>query len=294
MKNKSVFSLLVIVVAFTLSIAVVPVQAAEYPTGPITLVNTNPPGGFVDIVGRAFASEAERHLGKPMVMVHKPGAAGLLGGALAAKAAPDGYTLLLNGSIVWLLPLMRDNTPWDMFRDFAPVGLVTRLTFVLDVHPSVPAKSVKELVALAKAQPGKLNYASGGGGGGLHLAAELFNLTAGVKITHVPYKGGAPGMTALMASEVHMMFSGLSAAVPHIKSGKLRALAVGGSKRFPLVPDVPTVAESGFPFSASGWYGVLAPRNTPQAIVTRAPPILSEIQPPGGRVADPMRAPRKA
>ncbi len=241
-----------------------------YPNRPMRLIVASSPGGPNDIIGRILAQPCGEILGQQIVVDNRAGATGLIGTELGAKAAPDGYTLLLgfSGPLV-MAPHLEKSLPYDTLKDFTPVSLAVNAPYVLLVNPSLPAKSVKELVALAKAQPGKLNYASGGGGGGLHLAAELFNLTAGVKITHVPYKGGAPGMTALMASEVHMMFSGLSAAVPHIKSGKLRALAVGGSKRFPLVPDVPTVAESGFPFSASGWYGVLAPRNTPQAIVTR-------------------------
>ena len=140
---------------------------------------------------------------------------------------------------------------------------------MLLVHPSVPAKSIAELVALAKAQPGKLNFSSGGTGTGIHMAGELFKLAAGVQIVHVPYKGAGPGMTALIAGEVNMMFNGLSPALPHIKSEKLRALAVGGDKRSPLVPDLPTVSESGFQFNTSGWYGVLAPRHTPQSVVAR-------------------------
>jgi tripartite-type tricarboxylate transporter receptor subunit TctC len=194
----------------------------------------------------------------------------MIGAELVAKSAPDGYTLLLgfSGPLV-IVPQINVSTPYDTLKDFAPISLVATAPYVLLVHPGVAAKSVKELVALAKAQPGKLNFASGGTGVGIHMAGELFNLAAGVKITHVPYKGAGPGMTALLAGEVDMMFNGLSPALPHIKTGKLRALAVGGDRRSPLVPELPTISESGFQFNTSGWYGVLAPKNTPRPVVAK-------------------------
>ena len=189
---------------------------------------------------------------------------------MVAKALPDGYTLLLgfSGPLV-IVPQIAVNTPYDSAKDFAPISLAASAPYVLLVHPGVAARSVKELVALAKAQPGKLNFASGGTGVGIHMAGELFNLAAGVKITHVPYKGAGPGMTALMAGEVDMMFNGLSAALPQVKAGRLRALALGGDKRSALMSDLPTIAESGYQFNTAGWYGPLAPRGTPRAIVMK-------------------------
>ena len=167
------------------------------------------------------------------------------------------------------MPQLNDATPYDPVRDFAPISLAASAPYVLLVHPSVPAKTVKELVALAKSQPGKLNFSSGGTGVGIHMAGELFNQAAGVRIVHVPYKGAAPAMTALMAGEVDLMFNGLSAALPAVKSGKVRALAVGGDKRSALMPGLPTISESGFQFNTSGWYGVVAPKATPQSVVSK-------------------------
>jgi tripartite-type tricarboxylate transporter receptor subunit TctC len=168
-----------------------------------------------------------------------------------------------------IVPNLNEATPYDAVRDFAPVSLAASAPYVLLLHPAVPAKSVKELVALAKSRPGKMNFASGGNGTGIHMAGELFNLTAGVKILHVPYKGAGPGMAALISGETDMMFNGLSPAIPQMKSGRLRGLAVGGEKRSPLMPELPTVAESGLKFNTTGWYGVLAPRGTPQPVVAK-------------------------
>ena len=205
-----------------------------------------------------------------MVIDNRAGAAGQIGTEMAAKALPDGYTVLLgfSGPLV-IVPQINVSTPYDTLKDFAPVSLVAAAPYVLLVHPNVAAKTVKELVALAKAQPGKLNFASGGTGVGIHMAGELFNLTTGVKITHVPYKGAGPGMTALLASEVDMMFNGLSAALPQVKAGRLRALALGGEKRSALMPELPTIAESGYQFNTSGWYGPMVAKDTPRAIIMK-------------------------
>jgi tripartite-type tricarboxylate transporter receptor subunit TctC len=241
-----------------------------FPSKPIRLIAPSSAGGPVDVIARIVAHGWSEVLGEQIVVDNRAGAAGMIGAELVARAAPDGYTLLLgfSGPLV-IVPQINATTPYDTLRDFAPISLVATAPYVLLVHPSVSAKSVKELVALAKAQPGKLNFASGGAGTGIHMAGELFKLAAGVQIVHVPYKGAGPGMTALIAGEVNLMFNGLSSALPHIKSEKLRALAVGGEQRSPLMPDLPTISESGFQFNTSGWYGVLAPRNTPQPIVAK-------------------------
>ncbi len=242
----------------------------SYPNKPIRLILPSSPGAPVDLVARILAPRWSELLGQQIVIDYRAGAAGLIGADLVAKATSDGYTLLFSfsGPLV-IVPQLNDSTPYDTFKDFAPVSLAAAAPYVLLVHPHVPAKSVKELVALARSQAGKFNFASGGSGTGIHLASELFNLAAGVKIVHVPYKAAAPAMTALMAGEVNMMFVSLAIALPHIRTDRLRALAVGGEKRFPLFPDLPTVGESGFQFNTSGWYGVVAPRKTPRAVVER-------------------------
>ena len=244
--------------------------AGPYPSRPIRLIAPSSAGGPVDVIARIVALGLSERLGQQIVIDNRAGAAGLIGAELVAKSAPDGYTLLFGFSgPLAIVPNLNDATPYDTLTDFAPVTLAASAPYVLLVHPGVPAKSVKELVALAKSQPGKLNYASGGTGTGIHMAGELFNLAAGVQVQHVPYKGAAPAQTALMAGEVAMMFNGLSPALSFVKSGKLRALAVGGTKRTSLLPDVPTVAEYGYDFHTTGWYGILAPKGTPRTIVNK-------------------------
>jgi tripartite-type tricarboxylate transporter receptor subunit TctC len=247
-----------------------PAAAQPYPNKPIRVIAPSSAGGPVDVIARILAPAWSEALGQPMVIDNRAGAAGQIGTEMAAKALPDGYTVLLgfSGPLV-IVPQINVSTPYDTLKDFAPVSLVAAAPYVLLVHPNVAAKTVKELVALAKAQPGKLNFASGGTGVGIHMAGELFNLTTGVKITHVPYKGAGPGMTALLASEVDMMFNGLSAALPQVKAGRLRALALGGEKRSALMPELPTIAESGYQFNTSGWYGPMVAKDTPRAIIMK-------------------------
>ena len=247
-----------------------PAAAQQYPNKPIRVIAPSSAGGPVDVIARILAPAWSEALGQPMVIDNRAGAAGQIGTEMAAKALPDGYTVLLgfSGPLV-IVPQINVSTPYDTLKDFAPVSLVAAAPYVLLVHPNVAAKTVKELVALAKAQPGKLNFASGGTGVGIHMAGELFNLTTGVKITHVPYKGAGPGMTALLASEVDMMFNGLSAALPQVKAGRLRALALGGEKRSALMPELPTIAESGYQFNTSGWYGPMVAKDTPRAIIMK-------------------------
>lgn len=244
--------------------------AQSYPGKPIRMVAPSSPGGPVDTIARITAQGMTETLGQQIVVENRAGAAGQIGADLVAKSPADGYTVLFGFSgPLAISPNVNDNTPYDTLRDFAAVTQVAAAPYVLLVHPSVPAKSVKQLVALAKTRPGKMNFASGGTGTGLHMAGELFNVTAGTRIVHVPYKGANPGVAALMSGEVDMMFNGLSAAMSHIKAGRVRALAVGGGERSPLMPDLPTVAESGLKFNTTGWYGIVAPRGTPQAAIAK-------------------------
>jgi|RhiMethySRZTD1v2_1073278.scaffolds.fasta_scaffold50272_3 tripartite-type tricarboxylate transporter receptor subunit TctC len=264
------------------------VTAAEpqYPSRPIRLIVAAATGGPNDLIARMAATPWGDLLGKPMVVDNRAGATGMIGMEMAARAAPDGYTLVLGfpGPLI-IAPMLADKPPYDALKDFAPVSLAVSAPFVLLVTPSLPAKSLKEFVALAKAQPGKINYASGGTGQSSHMAMELFKLVAGMDVVHVPYKGAGPSMTAMIGGEVDATFAAIPAAAPHIKANRLRALAVGGAKRSPLLPDVPTVGESGFQFDAASWYGVLAPKNTPRAIVAKLNNTLVQTL-----TAPPMRA----
>ena len=244
---------------------------AGFPSRPIRMIAPSSAGGPVDVMARVVAQGLTEVLGQQVVVDNRAGAAGLIGAELVATAIPDGYTIMFgfSGPLV-IVPHLGGKTPYNTLKDFAPVSFAIQGPYILLVRPSLPVNSVKDLIAFAKQQPGKLNYASGGNGTGIHLAGELFKMTAGVNIVHVPYKGAGPGMTALLANEVDMMFNGLAPAIPHVKSGKLKGLAVGGTKRSTLLPDLPTVAEaSGLDFNTTGWYGILAPAKTPRAIVMK-------------------------
>jgi tripartite-type tricarboxylate transporter receptor subunit TctC len=244
--------------------------AQAFPTRPIRIIAPSGAGGPVDVICRTVSQGLGEVLGQQLVVENRVGAAGLIGTESVVKSAPDGYTLLFGFSgPLAIVPHLNPNTPYDPQKDLVAISQVAAAPYVLLVHPSVPAKSVKQLVALAKSRPGRMNFGSGGTGVGIHMAGELFKVAAGVNIVHVPYKGAAPAMTALMAGEVDMMFNGMSPALPHIKSGRVRALAVGGAKRSSLLPGLPTVKEAGFEFNTEGWYGILAPRGTPPAIVKR-------------------------
>ncbi len=245
-------------------------EAAAYPGRPIRMIAPSSAGGPVDVIARAVSHGIAEVLGQQLVIDNRAGAAGLIGTETVAAATPDGYTMLFgfSGPLV-IAPHLSEKKPYDTRKDFAPVSLAAEGAYILLVHPSLPASSVKELVTLAKGQPGKLNYGSGGNGTGIHLAAELFKMTAAVDIVHVPYKGAGPGQTALLANEVNMMFNGLPPALPHVKSGKLKGLAVAGAKRSPLLPEMPTLTEAGTAVVATGWYGILAPRGTSRAIVSK-------------------------
>ncbi|HEX2826233.1 MAG TPA: tripartite tricarboxylate transporter substrate-binding protein [Burkholderiales bacterium] len=216
---------------------------------------------------RAIAPALSDSLGKPVVIDTRAGAAGVIGTDIAAKAAPDGYTLLLGFQGPLAIAPYLTGAPYDSVKDFAPVSLVAGAPFVLVVNPRVPASSVKELVALARSRPGKLNYASGGRGIGSHMQMELLMNVAGVSLTHVPYKGSGPAVTAIVAAEVDAGFMAVAAALPHMKADRVRALAVGSDKRLAILPDLATFAESGYAVKPTSWYGVVAPRATPKAIV---------------------------
>jgi tripartite-type tricarboxylate transporter receptor subunit TctC len=242
--------------------------AQAYPSKPVRIIAPSGAGGPVDLIARLVAQGLTDTLKQQFVVENRVGAAGLIGAELVAKAPPDGYTLLFGFSgPLAIVPNLNPNTPYDPVADFAAVSQTAAAPYVLLTHPSVPARNVKELVALAKARPGKMHFGSGGVGVGIHMASELFSYVAGIKLVHVPYKGAAPAMTAVMAGEVDMMFNAVPPTLPHIKEGRVRAIAIGSDKRTELLPGVPTVRESGIDFSTEGWYGVVAPKGTPQPLI---------------------------
>ncbi len=244
-------------------------QAQAYPAKPLRLIVPVAPGGPTDIVARIVAQELGETLGRAVVVENRAGAGGLIGTEAAAKAAPDGYTLLVGHiGTFGTNPSLYAKLPYDPIEDFVPVTQLVRLTNILCVHPSLPVGSVRDLVGLARSQPGKLNYASSGNGTSQHLFMELFKSMAGVDIVNVTYKGSAPALIDVIGGQVPVMFDGISSALPHIKAEKLRPLAVSSASRSPIVPEVPTVAEAGIAgFEANSWLGVLAPRGTPAEIV---------------------------
>ena len=244
-------------------------HAAGYPSKPVRFLVPNPPGGGTDLVARIVSQKVSEKWGVNLVVDNRPGAGGIIAVEVAAKAVPDGYTLLM-AHFPLAITVNIAKVSFDPVRDFAPVTLLATTQNVLAVNPSVPAKSVKEFIALAKSKPGQFSYASGGNGTSMHVSAELFNLMAGVSMTHVPYKGAGPALVDLIGGQVQASFLSVPAAVPHIKSGKIRALAVTGSRRSPLVPDLPTLSEAGLKgYGSEQWYGVLAPRQTPRDVVHR-------------------------
>lgn len=245
--------------------------AQPYPSKPIRVIVPFAPGGGVDFTARLVGQKLGAALNQGVVVDNRAGAGGVIGTELAAKATPDGYTLLLGSAgPLSILPGMAGRLPYDPLRDFAPVALVASLPFLLVVHPSLPVKSVAELIAYAKARPGQLNYGTAGNGSTTHLATELFKSMARIDIVHVPYKGVAPAVADLLAGQVQLMAGDLSTLTPQVKAGRLRALAVTGARRSALAPELPTIAESGVAgFEASGWFGVLAQAATPRTLVLR-------------------------
>ena len=267
-------------VSLLLALAALAAPAAaadDYPSRAIRLIIPFPPGGSNDVVGRIVANQLGQKLGKQVFVDNRAGAGGIVGSDLAAKATPDGYTLLVV-SIAHAVDPWLYKEPFDPVKDFVPVSIIATGTNVLTVNPTVPAHSVKELLALAKEKPGVLNYASAGIGSFQHLSGELFKLTAEVDIQHVPYKGGGPAMLAVIAGEAQVMFSSIVQTVPSIQSGALRALATGGAEKSPILPDLPTIAEAGVPgYVATNWWGIVAPAGTPQPIVDKLHDAVAEL-----------------
>jgi len=244
-------------------------DAQNYPTKPIRMIVPYPPAGGTDVVARILADPLSATLGQPIVIDNRGGAAGNLGTDLAAKAPPDGYTILFTLSSHTINPKLYDNLPFDVERDFAPISLAALSPQILVANPSVPANNVRELIALAKAQPGKLNFASVGTGSPGHIAGELFKLKTGVDMVHVPYKGGGPAVTDTLGGQVQLLFVTLPAAMQYVKAGKLKALAVTSDKRSEAAPEIPTIAETVPDCIVNSWYGALAPAKTPPAIIAK-------------------------
>jgi tripartite-type tricarboxylate transporter receptor subunit TctC len=266
-----------------LSMAFVSVAAGQgYPAKPVRLVIGFAPGGGADLLARMIAPKLGETLGQTIVIDNRPGAGGNIGVEHVVKSAPDGYTLLMGSPVLAINPGLYATLAYDPLKDLLPVSLVGAVPNLLVVHPSVPADSVKQLVALARGRPGQLNYASSGKGTSLHLAAELFKTLAKIDIVHIPYKGGAPAVADLMGGHVDLMFDVLPSSMPYVKAGKLKALGISSAQRSPLMPDLPTIAEGGLPgYLAITWNGILVPAGTSSAIVGRL----------NGAIAQTLRAP---
>jgi len=244
--------------------------AQEYPLKPVRIVVPFAPGGGTDLSARIIAQKLGENLGANFIVDNRPGAAGIVGTDLVAKSKPDGYTLLVVSSSHAINPAMYPKLPYDTARDFAPVSLLLSGPTLLVAHPSLPAKSARELITLAKARPGVLTFASAGHGTPPHMAGELFKTMAGIDITHIPYKGNGPAYTDLMAGQVSIMFPNIATSLPYVKTGRMRAVGVGSRQRSAIAPEIPTIAESGLPgYEMSSWFGLVAPAGTPAAILTK-------------------------
>ena len=251
-------------------LAITAAQAQSYPSRTVRLVVPFAAGGSTDIIGRTVGQKLNEMWGQPVVVDNRPGGSTVIGTDVVAKSAPDGHTLLVTPAPFTIVPSLIAKLPYDPAKDFEPITLINTTPLVVVVHPGVPAKSVKDLIALAKARPGTINYGSSGSGGSNHLAGELFNALAGVKMVHIPYKGNAPALTDLLGGHVDLVFNGLTSAMPLIKSGKLRALAVTSIKRTGSLPDMPTLDELGLKgFQAVAWNGLSAPARTPKDIIAK-------------------------
>jgi tripartite-type tricarboxylate transporter receptor subunit TctC len=246
-------------------------QGAAYPNKPVRLIVAFEPGGSTDIIARLVGQKLSERIGQQVIVDNRGGAGGTIGTEIAARATPDGYTLTLGTTSTHVIaPETYPNVKYDPIKDFVPITLVASTPYLLTVHPGVQAKSLQEFISLVKSQPGKLNFASAGTGTTTQLAMEMLKLAAGIDIVHVPFKGNGPAGTATMGGQVQALFGSMPAVLPHAKGGRLRPLAVGTSKRSSALPDVPTVAESGYPgFEVSLWLGVFAPRGTPAPVVSR-------------------------
>jgi len=254
------------------------VAAQDYPTKPVRIVVPFPPGAFNDQVGRIIAAELSERLGKQFVVENRGGAGGIIGAEIVANAPKDGHTLLIVSLATAVNPWLY-TLPFEPVKAFAPVSMIVTAPNVVAVYPGLPARSIKELIALAKQQPGALQYSSSGVGTFVHLSGELFKLAAGIDMLHVPFKGTAPAMIDVMAGNTKVTFGSTASTMPHLRSGKVRALGVGGRQRSPALPDVPTVIEAGLPgYEAANWIGLVAPAGTPTAIVERLHKEIVEIQ----------------
>lgn len=247
-----------------------PAIAAEtYPQKPIRLVIPFSPGGGTDVLARALQDKLEKTLGNSLIIDNRPGAGGTVGCALVARSAPDGYTLLLTSASYTFAPSIYKDLAYDPIKDFKPITMFASTPNILVVHPSMPVKNVKQLIALARKRPGEILYGSAGRGSNLHLTTELFKYMAKVDLKQVPYKGGGPAQIALMSGEIQVLFAGFQSAIPFVKSGQMRALALTTKKRSPILPDVPSIDEAGVPgYDKAGWFGFFAPAGVPEPIIT--------------------------
>jgi tripartite-type tricarboxylate transporter receptor subunit TctC len=261
---------LVVLLLLTLGHILTVAAQEAYPSRPLRFILPFPPGGGTDILGRLIAERLSANLGQPVVIENRGGAGGNVGASEAARAAPDGYTIVLAAPSLAISPSLYSKLNYDPVKDFAPVSLVATVPNVMITHPSVAAQTLQDFIALARSHPGAMNFGSGGSGTSNHLAGELFSIVTGTKLVHVPYKGVNLAMNDVLSGQVHLVVIGIPAAAPHIKSGRLRALALIAPQRAPALPEVPTVAEAGLAdFEVTTWYGVLAPAGTPRPIVAR-------------------------
>ncbi|MSP95849.1 MAG: tripartite tricarboxylate transporter substrate binding protein [Betaproteobacteria bacterium] len=245
-----------------------PVFAQGFPGKPVHIIVPFPPGGGTDVVARAVVPRMQELLGQAIVVENRAGAGGNIGAEFVAKSPADGYTLLVASAATAINTTLTKNLSWDLARDFAPVVLLVLNQSLLAAHPSVPVSNVRELIALAKAKPGQVSYASYGNGSSAHLIGELFKMTAGVDLLHIPYKGAAPAVNDLLGGQVNVIFADVAAILPHVKGGRVKALGIGSARRFDGLPSVPTIAESGVPgFEAGGFLGLVAPAGTPREVV---------------------------
>jgi tripartite-type tricarboxylate transporter receptor subunit TctC len=271
MEKRTVSGLVTLLVALATSAGAIDGALAQtYPTAPIRMVVGFPPGGVADVLARIIGPKLADGLGQPVVVENRPGAGSNIAAEVVARAAPDGYTLFVFSTVNAVNVSLYSKLSYDPVNDFAPVSLLASMANLLVVHPSVPAQSVRELIALAKSKPGQLNFGSAGNGSTQHISAQLFLMMAQLDMVHVPYKGSVPAMTALLAGEIPLMFNVISTALPHVKAGKVRALAITTARRSSLVPELPTVAEAGLPgFEYVAHFGLQAPARTPKEIIAK-------------------------